>query len=226
MVFGAGTFCTAIVWGLACPTGLDRVGSRVADSCSGRSGIAHTDFHDAPSSRAMKPTNLHWRERLRKSLPDRDGLSAHPWLQPVANRLLHPQLWRFQHEAVARGVAVGTFWAFVIPFAQIVVAAAHCTWWRANIPAAAAMTMVTNPLTIGFWLWLAYQTGALVLGQPMVQPPSVGGGASSWLSEFGWPTVLGMGLFAIGGASLGYVGVKLVWRLRVSMKLRTRRSGH
>jgi len=64
------------------------------------------------------------------------------------------------------------------------------------------------------------------LGQPIVQPPSVGGGASSWLSEFGWPTVLGMGLFAIGGASLGYIGVKLVWRLRVSMKLRTRRSGH
>jgi hypothetical protein len=87
------------------------------------------------------------------------------------------------------------------------------------------MTMVTNPLTIGFWLWLAYQAGALVLGQPLVQPPSVGGGAPAWLEEFGWPTVLGMGMFAVGGASLGYVLVKLVWRLRVSMKLRTRRAG-
>lgn len=173
----------------------------------------------------MKRTKSKWKERINKSLPNRDGLSAHPWLQPVAKRLLHPQLWRFQHEAVARGVAVGTFWAFVIPFAQIVVAAAHCTWWRANIPAAAAMTMVTNPLTIGFWLWLAYQAGALVLGQPLVQPPSVGGGAPAWLEEFGWPTVLGMGMFAVGGASMGYIAVKLVWRLRVSMKLRTRRAG-
>ena len=166
-----------------------------------------------------------WNERLGKSLPSRDALSAHPWLQPVASRLLHPQLWRLQREAVARGVAVGTFWAFVIPFAQVVAAAAHCTWWRANIPAAAAMTMVTNPLTIGFWLWLAYQLGTLVLGAPVGAVAPIGNGALSWLEEFGWPTVLGMGMFAVGGAALGYVGVKLVWRLRIARKRRARRSG-
>ncbi len=166
----------------------------------------------------------HARKWMMKSLPQRDALSAHPWLKPVATRLLHPQLWRVQHEAVARGVAVGTFWAFVIPFAQIVVAAAHCTWWRANIPAAAVMTMVTNPLTIGFWLWLAYQTGALVLGAPIdaVDPAAVG--ASSWFAEFGWPTVLGMGMFATGGAALGYLAVKLVWRLRITLKRHVRRK--
>jgi uncharacterized protein len=174
----------------------------------------------------MRRTKSKWQERINQSLPNRDGLSAHPWLQPVASRLLDPQLWRFQHEAVARGVAVGTFWAFVIPFAQIVVAAAHCTWWRANIPAAAAMTMVTNPLTIGFWLWMAYQSGALVLGQPLVQPPSAGSVSPSWLEQFGWPTALGMGMFAVGGASLGYIAVKLVWRMRVSMKLRARYIGN
>ena len=171
----------------------------------------------------MKPTTPRWRDRLSKSLPNRDGLSAHPWLQPVADRLLHPQLWRFQHEAVARGVAVGTFWAFVIPFAQIVVAAAHCTWWRANIPAAAAMTMVTNPLTIGFWLWLAYQAGVLVMGERLVAGAVPSEGSVSWLAEFGWPTVLGMGMFAVGGAALGYVGVKLIWRLRIWLKRRVRR---
>jgi uncharacterized protein (DUF2062 family) len=165
-----------------------------------------------------------WNERLSKLLPNRETLSAHPWLQPVASRLLHPQLWRLQHEAVARGVAVGTFWAFVIPFAQMVAAAAHCTWWRANIPAAAAMTMVTNPFTIGFWLWLAYQSGALVLGEPMGLVTPIGNSAMSWMEEFGWPTLLGMGMFAVGGAALGYVGVKLVWRLRIWQKRRKRRS--
>ncbi len=160
-----------------------------------------------------------WRARLNESMPNRDALAAHPWLKPVANRLLHPQLWRLQHEAVARGVAVGIFWAFVIPFAQILAAAAHCSLWRANIPVAAAMTMVTNPFTIGFWLWLAYQAGSLFVG-PSVR---VSEGAPSWLAEFGWPTVLGMGLFAVGGAAVGYVVVKLVWRLRVWMKRRARR---
>ena len=165
-----------------------------------------------------------WKARLAESLPNRDTLSVHPWLQPVASRLLQPQLWRFQHEAVARGVAVGTFWAFVMPIAQMVAAAAHCTVWRANIPVAAAMTVVTNPLTIGFWLWLAYQTGALVLGAPAGSALPAGDGAPTWLAEFGWPTVLGMGIFAVGGAALGYLGVKLVWRLRVWLKRRARRS--
>jgi hypothetical protein len=170
----------------------------------------------------MTGKTKHWKLRLMKSLPTRDDLSAHPWLRPVAMRLLDPQLWRLQHEAVARGAAVGTFWAFVIPFAQIVAAAAHCTWWRANIPTAAAMTMVTNPLTIGFWLWLAYQLGALVLGDSAGAVTPTGDVAQTWIAEFGWPTVLGMGLFAVGGAVLSYVTVKLIWRARIWLKRRAR----
>jgi len=173
----------------------------------------------------MTGSTADWADRLRKMLPSRTSVTAHPWLQPIANRLLDPQLWRLQHESVARGVAVGTFWAFVIPVAQIVVATAHCTWWRANIPAAVAMTMVTNPLTIGFWLWLAYQSGVFVLGEPMVAAVSPDTGALAWVAEFGWPTVLGMGMFAMGGAAAGYLSVKLVWRLRVMIKRRRYRRG-
>jgi uncharacterized protein (DUF2062 family) len=173
----------------------------------------------------MTRQTTHWSDRFRQSLPHRDALATHPWLQPIAGRFLDPQLWRFQHEAVARGVAVGTFWAFIIPFAQMVVAAAHCTWWRANIPVAAAMTMVTNPLTIGFWLWLAYQLGALILGEPLLASAPQGVDLTGWLREYGQPTVLGMGIFAVVGAATGYLAVKLVWRLRTMFKRRQRRSG-
>ncbi len=165
----------------------------------------------------------HWRARLIAALPSRHTLSTHLWLQPLAHRLLDPQLWRFHHEAVARGAAVGTFWAFVIPVAQTVVAAAHCTRWRANIPAAAAMTLLTNPLTIGFWLWLAYALGARLLGEPLAQAAYGANSAPSWLAEYGWPTVLGMGLFATGGAALVYVSVKLIWRTSTWIKRRRRR---
>ena len=169
----------------------------------------------------MKQSSPHWMDRFRLSMPSKEFLVAHPWLKPVAARLVDPQLWRFQHEAVARGVAVGTFWAFAIPVAQIVVAAAHCTGWRANIPAAVAMTMVTNPLTIGFWLWLAYQLGALILGEPLLANAPQGFD-SSWLVEYGWPTLLGMGIFAVGGAATGYLTIKLVWRVRIWLKRRAR----
>lgn len=166
----------------------------------------------------MSEQPTRWSDRLQAYLPNREAMSAHPWLRPVARHLLAPALWRLQHESVARGVAIGTFWAFVIPFGQTLAAAIHCTWWRANIPAAALMTMLTNPLTFGFWLWLAYQLGALVLGEPTGMDPVGAPGSVSWLQEFGWPTALGMGLFAVGGAGLGYVAVKLTWRLRVVRK--------
>ena len=117
-------------------------------------------------------------------------------------------------------------WAFTLPAAQMVMAAAHCTWWRANIPVAVAVTMVTNPLTIGFWLWLAYQVGAWVLGEPAmaVATPATGASVLPWLASIGRPALLGMTLFAIVGAVSGYLGVKAVWRLRVWLKRRARRG--
>ena len=169
----------------------------------------------------------HWTRlanRLSKTLPSRESLAAHPWLKPVAHRVLDRQLWRLQHEAVARGVAIGIFWAFAIPLAQFAVATANCVWWRANIPVAAGMTLATNPFTIGFWLWLAYQLGSLVLDAPPPAALAEGAGITAWLTSFGAPTLLGMGIFALAGALIGYLSVKFVWRLRIRLKRRRRQK--
>ena len=156
--------------------------------------------------------------RLRSALPCREALAAHPWLKPVAHRLLDRQLWHAQHEAVARGVAIGIFWAFAVPVAQFALATLNCVWWRANIPVAAGMTLVTNPFTIGFWLWLAYQLGSLVLDAPPPVALADGAGLLAWLGSFGAPALLGMGIFALCGALTGYLVVKLAWRVRVGVK--------
>ena len=162
--------------------------------------------------------------RLRSALPSRESLVGHPWLKPVAHRLLDPQLWRLQHEAVARGVAIGIFWAFAVPVAQFALATLNCVWWRANIPVAAGMTLATNPFTIGFWLWLAYRVGSLVLDAPPPIPLADGAGLLTWLGSFGAPTILGMGIFALFGALIGYLAVKLAWRLRIGVKRWRRQS--
>jgi uncharacterized protein (DUF2062 family) len=180
--------------------------------------------HPASNGPTLAHQSTHWVDRLRTALPTRHALAAHPWLRPVAGRILDPQLWRLQHEAVARGVAIGIFWAFVIPVAQVVVATVHCTWWRGNIPAAAAVTLVTNPLTIGFWLWLAYQLGGRVLGESVSSNAALGAQTATWLADYGWPIALGMGLFAVGGSLAGYISVKLIWRLRILVKRRQRRT--
>lgn len=151
---------------------------------------------------------MNLRERLRAALPTAETLQRSRWLRPVAHRLGERALWRLRSESVARGVAVGLFWAFAIPVAQIVFAAMHCVWWRANIPVAAAATLITNPFTVGGWLYLAYQAGSAVLAPWM---PSE---ARGWLATVGGPTMLGMGLFAAGSAVAGYLlvrGASLAW---------------
>ena len=165
-----------------------------------------------------------WRSRLRKSLPTRETLVSNRWLRPIAHRLQEPRLWHVQHEAVARGVAIGLFWAFAIPVGQFAVAAAHSVWWRANIPVAAGITLITNPFTIGFWLWLAYRVGSFLLGAPPMAPRAEGDSLVAWMASYGGPAMLGMGIFAVGGAAAGYLIVALVWRLRVYLKRRQRGS--
>ena len=180
-----------------------------------------------------KPAKPHWSDRFTQGISPQT-LAAHPWLKPVAHRLQEPGLWHMQHEAVARGVAIGLFWAFAVPVGQILLAAAHSIWWRANIPVAAGMTLITNPFTIGFWLWLAYKLGSLILGVPdygaaagdaayQAAAAAPGFDPMAWLAHFGWPAVVGMAIFSVAGSISGYFLVKLIWRWRVWFKRRARR---
>ncbi len=159
-----------------------------------------------------------WKKTLQRWVPSKEFWAEHLRLKPYADKLSDQQLWRLQHEAVARGVAVGLFWGFAIPAAQLLVAAIHCVKWRANIPVAALMTMVTNPLTIGFWLWLGYQLGSRVLGNEVQADVSMSLMPAQWLREYGLPTLVGMGLFAVGAAVSGYLLVKFFWRLNLVFK--------
>jgi uncharacterized protein (DUF2062 family) len=172
----------------------------------------------------MKKSDGFWKNTLQRLVPSQEFWTKHPRLKPYADALSDPKLWRLHHEAVARGVAVGLFWGFAIPAAQLLVAAVHCVKWRANIPVAALMTMVTNPLTIGFWLWLAYQLGSRVLNDAVAADVSMSFMHAQWLSEYGWPTLVGMGLFAVGSSLSGYVLVKLSWRLNLLFKRLKRRQ--
>ena len=167
----------------------------------------------------------HWTARWRDAVPTRDVLAAQPWLKPIAHHVLDPKLWRMHHESVARGAAIGIFWAFILPVAQILVAAANCVWWRANIPVAVGMTLITNPFTIGFWLWLAYQAGSLVLDAPPPLPfkqISESGGIMAFLESIGAPAILGMGMFAVGGSLAAYALVKIIWRVQFLVKHKNR----
>jgi uncharacterized protein len=170
----------------------------------------------------MSPIKDRLAQWLKDHTPHREELARSRWLRPIREHVMAPELWQARSEAMARGVAVGMFWAFAIPFAQIVFATAHCVWWRANIPIAAAITFITNPLTVGGWLWLAYHVGSLVVSAPPPHIPADRTSIAEWIQAIGLPAIVGMGLFAVIGAGLGYLAVKLVWRIRLGQRIRER----
>ena len=171
------------------------------------------------------------RTQVRATIPSHAELGQIRWLRPIAHRLTEPGLWHARPEALARGLAIGLFWAFVLPFAQIIFAAAHCVWWRGNIPIAAAATLITNPITIGGWLYLAYHVGSLFVSSAGVSSGPVdvaaAGGFLATLQSLGWPTVLGMAIFATVGSVGGYAFMRLGSRAwfhwRVARRARARR---
>ena len=74
------------------------------------------------------------------------------------------------------------------------------------------MTLAINLFTIGFWLWLS----RLLLSVPPPAPLAEGAGLIAWLTCWGGPMQLGMGIFSLAGAATGYLSVKLAWRLRIA----------
>ena len=93
----------------------------------------------------------------RANMPKREELAESRWMKPFGSRVLHSEFWRFTRRSVPRGVAVGLFVGvfLLIPGVQIVGAALLSMPFRANIPIAAAMTFLTNPVTTPFLLDLA-----------------------------------------------------------------------
>ena len=167
-------------------------------------------------------------DRVRRLLPSRSGLAKNRWLRPVAHRVLAPALWRFNRRSVPRGVALGMLTGFLVPVAQIPLAAVLAFPVKANIPAASLTTLITNPLTMPpIWL-AAYWTGkwAMQMEERLVHSQVTMPDSSGWLhwllADAGPATMIGLILFAVTGAIFGYVLSALGWRWWVGRKWKTR----
>ena len=83
-------------------------------------------------------------EQLRRLLPTPEAAASNRWLRWLGPALHHPRLWRASRRAVALGAAIGVFFGFLIPIAQIPVSAAVAVALRAHVPSAMASTPVTR----------------------------------------------------------------------------------
>lgn len=119
--------------------------------------------------------------------------------------------------------------------AQIPLSVGAAVLLRANVPAAAASTLVTNPLTFGPLYYAAYRLGHRIIGVPhagaLPPPPGIQQAAHPpqhqpmWtrVSDMGKPLLLGLTILATLMGLLSYAVTSLAWHGWTWFKRRRRR---
>lgn len=168
-----------------------------------------------------------------RNMPTRETIEEIRWLRPVAHRVLAPELWRFTRRSVPRGVALGLLVGIflLIPGLQIAGAAMLALPFRANVPIAAAMTLLSNPATTPFILYGSVYTGNAMLGRSadisgfmaLIEHHAGIGEWLSWLFSQAAPALLiGLLMISVASAVAGYGLSILAWRAWVGRKWRKR----
>ena len=168
---------------------------------------------------------------LHRTMPKREELEANRFVAPFARR---QELWRFTRRSVPRGVAVGLFVGIfaLIPGVQIIGSALLCVPCRGNIPIAAGMTFLSNPLTTPMII-----AASIFLGNRMGFHADLttfhalyehGAGLRQWivwlLSDAAPALIIGLFIISTVAAAVGYVVSAFVWRWWIGHKRRTRQE--
>ena len=183
-------------------------------------------------------------DRLKKLMPARESLLQNRWLRWLKPWLGHPRLWHLSRKGVALGMAIGVFFGLLIPVAQIPASAVASIVLRAYLPAAAASTLVTNPVTFAPVYFAAYELGRVVLREDAAteeqmarlleqkaQDRQKAGEltlsqrlAHAWqrLGEIGKPLIVGLAILAVTLGLAVYFSVSALWTLRVRWARRQR----
>lgn len=170
-------------------------------------------------------------------LPSHELIQQNRWLRPFGMWARHHNLWQLHRRSVAGGVAVGMFCGLIPGPFQMLGAALLAVLFRVNLPVAIFTTFYTNPFTIVPLYFVAYQLGALVTGQSFavslahfVVPEMAWDNwlavMADWTFSMGKPFAIGLPLLALSLALLGYVAVRVGWRLWVMWQwhIRSKRS--
>jgi hypothetical protein len=163
---------------------------------------------------------------LKKLLPSHESIQNNRWLSMFGRHLQHHNLWHLHRRSVSGGVAVGLFCGLIPGPLQMLGAGLMAVLFRVNLPVALLSTLYTNPFTIVPLYFVAYQLGLLVTGQnqalssahfvlPEMAWDNWFGVIMEWVISLGKPFLIGLPLLAIILAGLGYIAVRVWWRVWV-----------
>ncbi|MFT6005224.1 MAG: hypothetical protein ACI9SX_000180 [Pseudoalteromonas tetraodonis] len=158
--------------------------------------------------------------KLRKLLPTAKEIQQYRYLHIFGDTLKQPELWTFNRQSTAKGIAIGLFCAFLpMPF-EMVPAIFIAAMIRGNLPFAIAGVWLSNPFT---WVPLytpCYLLGAKIIG---IEPVAL---SQITILKLGWHYVaLWLGCLIIGitlSVSAHFI-VSFVWRSQVRQRWKRQR---
>ncbi len=147
-------------------------------------------------------------------------------LQFINGILRDPDIFHLTRRSAAGGVAIGLFIAFLPVPGHMLIAALLSILLRVNLPLAVLMVWVTNPLTMPPIFYMAYRLGATILDRPLRQVEFEI--SLSWFQgtfmEI-WPSLFaGSLVFSVVTSVIGYITIRLIWRLSVVEKWERRKQ--
>jgi hypothetical protein len=163
------------------------------------------------------------RRWLKGILPDPHVILQSRWIRVFGTLLQDPNLWHLNRRSASGGVAVGLFMMYMPPFGQVFMATAAAIKLRVNLPIAASLVWLTNPVTIPPMYYGAYAVGAWLMGQHIrTFEPQFWFDWHNWLGVLG-PMLLGCFIFASLAATIGYFTVQWLWRRSLLREIERRR---
>jgi uncharacterized protein len=151
---------------------------------------------------------------LKRYMPNPRKIRQIKSLQVLGDWVYQPNLWHINRQSASTAFFVGFFCAFIPLPTQMVFAALFSVILRCNLPLAVGLCWITNPITMPPIFYLAYKTGATVMG---VTVEAIEFELSwNWISHsliLVWqPFLLGCLICGIFFGSVGYLVINTLWR--------------
>ncbi len=193
------------------------------------------------------------RKLFKRFTPAPETIRNHKSLQVIAHWLHDPNLFHLNRYSVSMAVMIGLFAALIPLPAQMLIAAAFAIWWRANLPISVALVWLTNPFTTPPIVFANYKIGTWLLqrnpdqrhhrtfSEWMEQSDAICDGLGLWNCSSAWlhwlfsgfdqlwhpflkPFLLGSLVAAVLAGLAGFVLVRVLWRVQVTLRWRARRN--
>ncbi len=157
------------------------------------------------------------KKKLQKLFPTPEQVRQNKSLAFLAPLMGKPNLWHLNRRSVAQAFFIGIFCAFIpMPF-QMALAAILAFYFNSNLPISVGLVWLSNPITMPPMFYATYSFGAYILDIPAREFNSDMSLDSLFaqLNEIWLPLYLGSLLAGLIFACLGYVGMRILWRMHV-----------